>query len=187
MKKLIVFLLLLLPMIGFSQLTTINPDTVCYQTAGSVYEVTNVPGYTYTWTVNAPGVLVSGQGTNNINVNWSAAAPGLIPNAISVYATNAGGCQTPTVTINVFILNIVPTIVAMGPYCETEACVVMSGTPLGGAWSGTGITGNQFCPANANTGNNTITYTVIQAGCTFTATTVINVSPSPTISPISHN
>lgn len=174
-------------MIGFSQLTTFNPDTVCYQTTGSIYQVTNTPGYVYTWTVNAPGILESGQGTNNINVNWSLAAPGLIPNAISVYATSASGCESPPVNLDVFIFNIVPTIVSVGPYCETESCVVMSGTPLGGVWSGTGITGDQFCPGNANLGDNTITYTVIQDGCTFTTTTVINVVTSPTISPISHN
>jgi hypothetical protein len=187
MKKLIAVLLFLAPMFAFGQLTTFNPDTVCYQTPGSIYQVANTPGYTYTWTVSAPGILVSGQGTNNINVNWSNAAPGLYPNAISVYATNANGCQSPPVIIDVFILNIVPTIVAMGPYCVTDPCVPLVGAPPGGTWSGIGVVGNQFCPGNASIGNNTVTYTITQAGCVFTATTVVNVVPIPTISPISHN
>jgi hypothetical protein len=187
MKKFIAFLLFLLPMMGFAQLTTIDPDTVCYQTPGSIYQVTNTPGYTYTWTVNAPGVLVSGQGTNQINVDWSLAAPGLYPNAISVFATNANGCQSPPVDIDVFILQIIPTIAPVSPLCETDPCVTLVGTPIGGVWSGPGVSGNQFCPGVAGPGNHTITYTISEGGCTFSTTTVIQVVTVPTLSPISHN
>ena len=94
MKNLLLTLSLFISTIGFSQLTTLNPDTVCYQTNGSIYQVTNTPGYTYTWNVAAPGVITSGQGTNQIGVNWSAAAPGLINNAVTVTATNASGSNT---------------------------------------------------------------------------------------------
>ena len=94
MKKILILLLLMIPTISFSQLTTINPDTVCYQTNGSLYSVNNIMGLNYIWTVSAPGVITSGQGSNQITVNWSAANPGLIPNAVSVYATNAAGCQS---------------------------------------------------------------------------------------------
>jgi hypothetical protein len=187
MKKFIALLLFLLPMMGFAQLTTIDPDTVCYQTPGSIYQVTNTPGYTYTWTVNAPGVLINGQGTNQINVDWSAAAPGLYPNAISVFATNANGCQSPPVDIDVFILQIIPTIAAIGPFCETDPCVPLVGNPAGGVWAGPGVVGNQFCPANAGVGNHNITYTITEGGCVFVANAVVQVVTLPTITPISHN
>lgn len=186
MKKFLTAIALVFAGSAFSQLTTLNPDTVCYQTNGSIYQVTNTPGYTYTWTVAAPGVITSGQGTNQIGVNWSAAAPGLIPNGVTVTAS-AGSCTSTPVTLNVFILQIIPTITAIGPYCSTDPCVNLTGTPVGGTWSGTGVVGNQFCPGTAGSGTHTITYTITQNGCTFTATTTVTVGAQPVLTPISHN
>lgn len=188
MKKLVLFLMLLVSSVGMTQTSTINPDTVCYQTSGSIYTVPSLgAGYTYTWTVASPGVLVSGQGTNTINVNWSTASPGLITNGITVFASNSSSCQSTPVTLNVFILQVIPTITALGPFCATEPCVTLTGTPAGGTFSGPGVTGNQFCPNQANIGSNTITYTVTQGGCTFSTTTSVNVSSQPVLSPIQHN
>ena len=187
MKNLIIALLLMLPILSFGQLTTTNPDTVCYQTSGSIYQVPSLgAGYTYTWTVAAPGVITSGAGTNSIGVNWSAAAPGLIPSGVTVVASSAG-CNSAPVTLNVFILQVIPTITAVAPLCVNASCVTLTGTPIGGTFSGTGVVGNQFCPSTAGVGTHTITYTVTQNGCTFTATTTIIVNPLPVLSPISHN
>jgi hypothetical protein len=187
MKKLLLSLSLLASTSAYTQLTTINPDTVCYQTPGSIYSVTNTPGNTYTWTVAAPGVITSGQGTNQIGVNWSAAAPGLIPNAVSVVASNGSGCNSPASNLNVFILQIVPSITALGPFCSTDACVAVTTSPAGGVLTGPGVVGNTFCPQTAGAGTWPLTYTVTQGGCTFTATTSVTVNPTPTLSPISHN
>jgi hypothetical protein len=188
MKKLIFFLLILIPTLGFSQLTTTNPDTVCYQTPGSIYQVPSLgAGYTYNWTVTAPGVITSGQGTNQIGVNWSAASPGLITNGISVTATGPGGCTSTPVNLNVFILNVVPTITAIGPFCQGAPCVTLAATPLGGTFSGPGVSNGQFCPTSAGIGTHTITYTYTSNGCTFTATTTVTVNTLPVLSPIQHN
>jgi hypothetical protein len=187
MKKLLFSLMMLITGVVSAQ-STVNPDTVCYQTNGSTYTVPSLGvGYTYTWTVLAPGTLTSGQGTNSINVNWSAATPGLINNAISVVATSPSGCQSTPVTLNVFILQVIPTITTLGPYCSTDPCVNLVGTPAGGTWSGTGVSGNQFCPNLASSGSNTITYTVTQGGCTFSTTSTVTVNAQPVLSPIQHN
>ncbi len=185
MKKFILFLLLALPFLASAQ-STVNPDTVCYQSTGSTYTVTNDPNNTYTWTVASPGVMVGGQGTNSITVNWNGANPGLIPNAVSVYPTNQFGCVGPTVNINVFVLNIIPTVVPLD-MCFNEPCMTLTGTPLGGTWSGTGVSGNIFCSSVSGVGTFNPVYTYQLAGCTFTATGVIDVHPLPTISPITHN
>ena len=179
--------------ISLSQLTTTNPDTVCYQsTALSTYTIPSVGSGTYTWTVTAPGVITAGQGTNSISVNWSAAAPGLIPNGVSVTYSSPppANCPATPVNLNVLIYQVIPTITALGPFCESDPCVNLVGAPAGGTWSGTGVVGNQFCPDNVTNGTNatsTVTYTVGSAGCTFTTSVVVPVYGTPTLSPIQHN
>ena len=182
MKKLLFFLLILVSFTAKAQ----TPDTVCFHSTSSTYQVTNVPGNTYTWTVAAPGVITSGQGTNAITVNWGTANPGLITNAVSVFATSADGCPSPPVLLDVFVLNIVPTIAPI-TLCINAPCTPLIGSPIGGTWTGNGVSGNQFCPSVAGAGSSTVTYTYSLAGCTFTATQTMTVNPLPTISPIQHD
>ena len=174
-----------LPTLMFSQLTTTNPDTVCYQsTTLSTYQVPSAGSGTYTWTVPACASIVSGQGTTSIQVNWSNCPAGLINNAVSVSFTSTAGCTATPVTLNVLIYQVTPVITPIGPFCPNAPCVTLSATPTGGTFSGTGVTGNQYCPGTSNT---TITYTYTNGGCTFTSTTGVVISPSPTLSPIQHN
>jgi len=188
MKKLLLLLLLIAPTFAMAQLSIANPDTVCYQTPGSIYQVPAVGvGTTYTWTINAPGILTGGQGTNVIGVDWSAAGPGLIPNGVSVVATSPAGCQD-SINLDVFILNILPTIVQIGPFCENDPCVTLTGIPAGGTFAGIGVVGNTFCPSVSGVGSFNIVYTVIVNGCTFTSNVMtVIVNPLPTLSPIEHN
>ena len=193
MKRILLALMTMISTISLSQLTTTNPDTVCYQsTALSTYTIPSVGSGTYTWTVTTPGVITAGQGTNSISVNWSAAAPGLIPNGVSVTYSSPppANCPATPVNLNVLIYQVIPTITALGPFCESDPCVNLVGTPVGGTWSGTGVVGNQFCPDNVTNGTNatsTVTYTVGSAGCTFTTSVVVPVYGTPTLSPIQHN
>jgi hypothetical protein len=193
MKRILLALMTMISTISLSQLTTTNPDTVCYQsTALSTYTIPSVGSGTYTWTVTAPGVITAGQGTNSISVNWSAAAPGLIPNGVSVTYSSPppANCPATPVNLNVLIYQVIPTITALGPFCESDPCVNLVGTPVGGTWSGIGVVGNQFCPDNVTNGTNatsTVTYTVGSAGCTFTTSVVVPVYGTPTLSPIQHN
>jgi len=161
-----------------------TPDTVCYHSTTATYQVINIPGNTYSWSVAPPGVLTSGQGTSLITVSWGTANPGLITNAVSVFPTNQFGCVGPTVLLDVFVLNIVPTVSPV-TFCLNEPCTTLTGTPTGGTWSGNGISGTQFCPNVA--GTSTLTYTYSLAGCTFTTTTTATVNPLPVISPIQHD
>ena len=193
MKKFLSILMMMISGISFSQLSTTNPDTVCYQsTALSTYTVPSVGSGTYTWTVTAPGVITTGQGTNSISVNWSTASPGLITNGVSVtYSSPApANCPATPVNLNVLIYQVTPTITALGPFCESDPCVTLVGTPAGGTWSGLGVSGNQFCPDNVANGTNatsTVTYTVGSAGCTFSTSVVVPVYGTPSLQPIQHN
>lgn len=187
MKKLLTILFLTTSLLTFGQLTTTDPDTVCINTPGSTYQVTSTAGWTYNWVVTAPGVITSGQGTNAIVVDWSAASAGLINNGVTVTGTNASGCTSLPIDLDVFILNVVPTITAIGPFCITDPCTTLVGTPAGGTFSGTGVVAGQFCPTTSGAGSFTITYTYIQNGCTYTTTTTVVVNTQPTLSPIQHN
>jgi len=193
MKRVLFTLMIMISGISLSQLTTLNPDTVCYQSAAlSTYTIPSVGSGTYTWTVTSPGVITTGQGTNSISVNWSAASPGLIPNGVSVtYSSPApANCPATPVNLNVLIYQVIPTITAIGPFCESDPCVTLVGSPVGGSWSGIGVVGNQFCPDNVTNGTNatsTVTYTVGSSGCSFTTSVVVPVYGTPTLSPIQHN
>jgi len=187
MKKLVTLILFLAAHTMYAQFTTINPDTVCYQTPGSIYQVPNNPAYTYNWIITAPGVITGGQGTNQINVDWSAAAPGLIPNAVEVTGQNANGCESIPTLLDVFIYDVTPTITAIGPFCETDPCMPLVANPAGGVFTGVGVVGGDFCPNVAGSGSHIITYTYTNGGCTFVATINIGVSTQPVLSPIQHN
>ena len=184
MKKLIIFLLVFLPVTLLAQFTTINPDTVCINSPFSTYQVPNTPNYTYNWTVSAPGVLTTGQGTNEITVDWSSAPAGSIPNGISVYASTPAGCDGPPITMNVFILEILPIVLPLD-FCEGDPCDDLFDTPVGGVFTGPNIVNGQYCPQTA--GTETVTYTITEAGCTFTATADMTVYPIPVLDDISHD
>jgi len=187
MKKIVLVLLLLSPLLIRAQFTNLNPDTVCYQSPiPATYQVIGDPGLTYTWIVGATNsLLLSGQGTNQITVDISNVTPGLKPSGIRVYATSADGCSSDTTFLDIFVLNIVPIIPPL-IFCEGDPCVYLIGTPVGGIWSGTNIVGSQYCPDIA--GNFPITYTVTEAGCSFSTTSVnIVTNPTPIILEIEHD
>ena len=187
MKNLLVLIFWFLAFSSFSQLTNVDPDTVCYQSPGSIYQIPNTLGYTYTWTVNPSGSLISGQGTNQIQVDWSSASTGLIIDAVSVFATSANGCQSSISNIDVFVLLIEPIITSIGPFCPNEPCVNLISSYPGGIWSGPGVSGSQFCSALAGSGNHSISYQVTVGGCQFISNITVVVDPTLLITPIFHN
>ena len=185
MKKLLLFLGIISLFVSnsYSQITT-NPDTVCVGAVGENYWVTNTAGSTYDWTLNGGGgSIASGQGTSAITVDWGN-IPGLYPTAVTVVETNAAGC-TDTVELDIFIL--LPTFIQIGPFCEGDPCVTLTGTPAGGAWSGTGVvlTGGvyEFCPTTSGAGTFNLTYTV--GGCSVVM--IVDVNAAPVLGPIIHN
>jgi hypothetical protein len=91
---------------------------------------------------------------------------------------------------DVLIYNVTPTITQIGPFCESDPCVTLNGTPIGGVFSGLGVNGTQFCPDPVTNGTNntsTITYTITSGGCTFSTQSTVGVYGTPSLSPIQHN
>jgi gliding motility-associated-like protein len=91
--------------------------------------------------------------------------------------TDGNGCSnSDQVTITV---EPTPVVSAgnYGPVCMNDADVVLVGSPAGGTFSGTGVSGNTFDPSS---GTQTITYDYTSpAGCSNSANTVITVNPLP--------
>ncbi|MBL7950113.1 MAG: PKD domain-containing protein [Flavobacteriales bacterium] len=66
--------------------------------------------------------------------------------------------------------------------CPDGGLQVLSATPAGGTWSGTGVdAAGNFDPLAAVPGGNTVTYTYtdVVTGCTNSATTLVTVNPLP--------
>lgn len=124
-------------------------------------------------TLGANGTL---SGTPNTTGNYN----------FSITVTDASGCTgTQSYSMNVQCnpngasLNNLPTL------CSNNNPITLTqGLPTGGAYSGTGVTGNQF---NPSVGTQSITYSVNDAfGCLQTAssTITVNTAPNVTLSPL---
>lgn len=67
-------------------------------------------------------------------------------------------------------------------YCQNNASVSLTGSPVGGAFTGPGVVGGIFNPAVAGIGLHNITYTYLDAtGCQGAATESVQVSSAPVV------
>tara|TARA_R100001082_G_scaffold110386_1_gene90198 strand:- start:1816 stop:2349 length:534 start_codon:yes stop_codon:yes gene_type:complete len=176
MKKIITILSLFLGLVSFGQVTT-NPDTVCINSVGEQYFVTNTPGSSYSWTTT--GTLASGQGTNAITIDWGGTA-GLYPNAVSVTETTISGCPGNPVNLDVYIMDLV--LLGAGTYCITDPTFTLFANEVGGTFTGNGVVGNDFDPSLAGTGTHIITYSL--SGCSQTMNIIVD--NIPVTGPIQH-
>lgn len=63
-----------------------------------------------------------------------------------------------------------PVLSNIAPLCKDDNVVTLQGTPTGGTYTGTAVTGNSFHPGTAGTGTFTIGYTYVDANtCSGTA------------------
>lgn len=77
-------------------------------------------------------------------------------------------------------VNSNPVITTSNPstVCVTDGSLTLIGSPAGGTWSGTAVTGNSFSPSTAGNGQHVVTYSYVDAnGCSATGTDTITVSP----------
>ena len=100
-------------------------------------------------------------------------------NIIQYVFHHPDGCSNSAFTdIVVPVPNIV--IADPGPFCSSDAAVILNATPAGGLFSGTGITNGSsgiFDPSVAGAGDHVITYVYTDGnGCTGSGTRTITVS-----------
>lgn len=145
-----------------SPVITVTSATIC---AGSTASVTAGGVSSYTWST----------GSNNATINVN-------PTSTTVYTVSgqASGCgpsspATTTVTVNQ--LPSVSLAAITGTQCVNFAPINLNGTPTGGTYSGTAVSGSQFSPATAGAGSFVVTYHYTDShSCSNTANQTIFVS-----------
>ena len=161
-----------------SQTTVTGPNPVCAFTTQN-YSCTAVAGASnYAWTVPVGASILSGQGTTSISVAF-----GNTSGQVGVATTTACGISAPVgiaVTVNQLPVLTFPPLAAI---CETAAPFALNtATPAGGTYSGNGVAGNVFDPAQATAGSHIITYTYTNGNsCVNTITQTINVNSGPNV------
>lgn len=180
MKNLFIFLSMILFISNTYGQTQVCPDLVCINTQNEDYFVINTPGSNYNWSLSGGGVIVAGQGSSTIFINWGNVVGSYI---LQVIETTSSGCIGQPVTCQIDVVdgpNV--SINPIAPICDTDPIINLVGNPLGGVFSGIGVVGNTFDPSS---GNQTITYTYNDVnGCSGQITYDIIVNTGPNTSPI---
>jgi len=98
----------------------------------------------------------------------------------------SGNSKKATQLVNVLLNSIsIASAGTYGPVCVNASDILLKGTPSGGIWTGTGVSGNQtdgyvFDPSS---GTQTLTYTyTLQGGCPNSDVTTITVNSLPVVS-----
>ena len=122
----------------------------------------------------------SGAGVSGSTFTPSVAGAGTI--RIYYSYTDENGCSS--VDSTEIVVNEIPRLDpgTYGPLCVSASPVFLQGTPAGGTWSGTGVSGSTFDPSVAGVGTHAVNYSVtITGGCVTDTTIEIEVKPLPNL------
>lgn len=131
------------------------------------------------------GGVWSGTGVVNDTI-FDPSISGSGPSLITYTFTNPQGCSASAVQIaNVIVPPTLSITSNLPSFCENDAVYGLGSIvfPLGGAYSGQGVSANSFDPSVAGVGTHRIVYTYSAGiGCTDSLAFNLVVNPSPTIS-----
>ncbi len=163
-----------------------NPDTVCVNATGVKYFVTNTVGSTYAWTITGGGTIASGNGTNEITVDWNGTTG---TDTVKVIETNAEGCvgdeqKLPVTRMGIPIANagFDETIGACGQTALLDASGSTGSGTLSYSWSPAGSLSDASIANPVASPAVTTTYTVTVTsshGCSSTDDVTVTVEPAP--------
>jgi subtilisin-like proprotein convertase family protein len=162
--------------------TVCAPDAAVFTVVAGGTPAPNI----YQWQVSTNGggtwtnLTTGGSFTPTLTVSPTATSQ--TGSLYRVIVTNTCGqsvtSSNATLTVNA------PTTVTIAPLptriCLSDTLVPLTATPVGGTWSGIGISGFNFVPGVTSVGSYTLTYTYVNAaGCTSTGTVVAPVIDCP--------
>lgn len=140
---------------------TVNSSTIC---SGQNTSLIAGGATSYTWNTgsNSASIVVSPSVTTSYTVSSNTPSCGLL-SLVTTVSVN----PTPVVTLNS----------ASSISCASDSLVVLTGSPSGGLYTGTGVTGNNFNPS-IGVGTYTVLYSYTDPlnGCSASASKVITVS-----------
>ncbi len=162
---------------------TVNPtptvnaianQTVCAGSSSTAVTLSgSVPGTVYSWTNNNTtiGLAASGVGVvpSFVTINPTTSAITATITVTTAYTNGAltctGATTSFTITVNplpnITFTNVPPRV------CLTDTIVRLAASPIGGTWSGAGVSGNNFNARTAGIGVHAIRYTITNSnGCT---------------------
>ena len=159
---------------------TVPTQSICAQSGSLTYAASSpaAADVTYSWSVNNGASLQSANGLQSVLVS-----AGDISFDLSLtldYQNSQLQDLVCSYQVPVYPLPVVSTG-SYGPYCAGGAAVTLGGSPVGGSWSGDGVSGGVFTPAVAGVYSVTYDYTD-QNGCSASASTSIVVNALPVVS-----
>lgn len=148
--------------VGSAPSIAVSDQSVCAGTTATLV-ASGVSTYTWSTSSNSSSITV----TPPVGINVYTVTGNLV-------GCTSAAVKTVTVTVNALpTVNLAP-ITAL---CVTNASVTLSGSPAGGIYSGTGVSGNGFNPAVSGAGTFTITYFYTDANsCSASAIQTASVS-----------
>jgi hypothetical protein len=133
------------------------------------------------------GGLYAGTGVNAGFFDPANAGLGVHPITYT-YTDQITGCESTVIKTITVVNSPAISLAAFNDNCDNEAPITLEGgLPIGGTWTGTGVSGGLFNPSVAGQGTYTITYTYADVnGCASSTTKdiVVNQSPATTVSPL---
>ncbi|PCH98463.1 MAG: hypothetical protein COB85_01485 [Bacteroidetes bacterium] len=128
------------------------------------------------------GGVFSGNGITGNNFDPALAGTGT--HSITYSYTDGSGCfNDSTTTVDVNALPIVSFSGLGSTYCVLDSGVILTGSPVGGSFTGVGISGSSFFPTIASVGTYTITYTYTDGnGCVGSEDHVVIITGVPVAS-----
>lgn len=160
-------------------------QTVC-QGANVTFSVVTTGNFqTYQWQISTNG------GTTWTNIAGATGASLVLPNVQTTLSGNqyrvivTNSCSTVTSSAATLTVGPLPTITigslpARICISDTLVSLVGLGQPVGGFWSGTGVSGFNFIPGATAVGTYTLTYSYTNSfGCTNTGTVIARVQDCP--------
>ncbi|MCD4683108.1 MAG: T9SS type A sorting domain-containing protein [Bacteroidales bacterium] len=151
---------------------------LCASWGNTSYNTIGLPGITqYNWIIDPPEAgTISGAGSN-VTVIWEEDFLGEVDLMVAGINYCGIGVYSDPLTITRYLPDVsvmLPAFVAL----STPPFELTGGLPVGGEYTGPGVTNNVFDPAAAGLGTHTITYTYTDINlCTNSAIDSITVTP----------
>ena len=139
------------------------------------YKITSIANASYIWTV-VGGVVITGQGTEDVGVQWGASGTGTLEVTVTPAGTSCSGKAIITINISPAIS---AKITGVKPICEGDTLTLYA-TPgyASYRWSN----GDSLQNINVTKAGNYFVKTVSTGGCTtFSDTVSILVNPKPIV------